>query len=137
MKKATEKMGAEAIEELLCLPPNKEPPQDLASIISDSFCDAFYEKTDVITSGLYEDKNSIFMVVNDMKTSFAYLCDVDPDGHVHFNFDCSCMFDINFIQLDSLNMCTNENPKYISVSHDLTPEERENLRKKRKKRGKK
>ena len=43
MKKAAEKMGTEAIEELLCLPPNKEPPQDLASIISDSFCDVFYE----------------------------------------------------------------------------------------------
>ena len=26
MKKAAEKMGTEAIEELLCLPPNKEPP---------------------------------------------------------------------------------------------------------------
>ena len=37
MKKAAEKMGIEAIEELLCLPPNKEPPQDLARIISDSF----------------------------------------------------------------------------------------------------
>ena len=60
-----------------------------------------------------------------MKTSFAYLCDVDPDGHVHFNYDRSCMFDINSIQLDSLNMGTNENPKYISISHDLTPNERE------------
>ena len=125
MKKAIEKMGTEAIEELLCLPPNKEPPQDVASIISDSFCDVFYEKTDVITSGLYEDENSVFLVVNDIKTGFPYLCDVDPDGHVHFNFDCSCMFDINSIQLDSLNMGTNENPKCISISHDLTPKERE------------
>ena len=85
----------------------------------------FYEETDVITFRLYEDENSVFMAVNDMKTSFAYLCDVDPDDHMHFNFDCSCMFDINSIQLDSLNMGTNENPKYISISHDLTPEERE------------
>ena len=127
MKKAAEKMGTEAIEELLCLPPNKEPPQELARIISDSFCDVLYEKTDVITFGLYEDKNSIFMAVNDMKTGFAYLCDVDPDGHVHFNFDCSCMFDINSIQLDSLNMGTNKNPKCISISHDLTPDERKNF----------
>ena len=35
------------------------------------------------------------------------------------------MFDINSIQLDSLNMGTNENPKYISISHDLTLDERE------------
>ena len=34
------------------------------------------------------------------------------------------MFDINFIQLDSLNMGTNKNLKYISISHDLTYEER-------------
>ena len=71
MKKAAEKMGTEAIEELLCPPPNKKQPQDLASIISDSFCDLFYEKTDVITSELYEEKNSVFMAVNDMKTCFA------------------------------------------------------------------
>ena len=53
MKKVTEKIGTKAIEELLCLPPNKEPPQDLANIISYSFCD-------VLTSGLFEDENSIF-----------------------------------------------------------------------------
>ena len=35
-----------------------------------------------------------------------------------------CMFDINFIQLDSLNIGTSENPKYISISHDLTLDER-------------
>ena len=57
----------------------------------------FYEETDVITSELYEDENSIFMVINDMKTGFAYLYDVDHDGHVHFIFDCSCMFNINSI----------------------------------------
>ena len=35
------------------------------------------------------------------------------------------MFDINSIQLDSLNMGTNEQPKNIPISHDLIPEERE------------
>ena len=44
MEKVAEKIGTEAIKELPCLPPNEEPPQDLASIISDSFCDVFYEK---------------------------------------------------------------------------------------------
>ena len=73
-------------------------------------------------------RKKIILVVNDMKTGFAYLCDVDSDGHVHFNFDCSCMFDINSIQLDSLNMGTNENPKYISISHDLTPDKREKFK---------
>ena len=63
-----------------------------------------------------------------MNSSLAYLCDVDPDGLVHFYIDCSCMFDINSIQLDSLNMGTNEQPKNISISHDLTPEERKKLK---------
>ena len=60
VKKVAEKIGTEAIEEMLYLPPKQEPPQDLARIISDSFCDVFYEETDVITSGLFEDKNFIF-----------------------------------------------------------------------------
>ena len=93
MQKVVEKIGTEAVEELLCLPPNEEPPQDLASIISDSFCDVFYEETDVIMSGLFEDT----VLVNDMNSSLAYLCDVDSDGLVHFNIDHSCMFDINSI----------------------------------------
>ena len=97
MQKVTEKIGTEAVEELLCLPPNEEPPQDFASIISDSFCDVFYEETDVITSGLYEDKNSVFVLVNDTNSGLAYLYDVDSDGLVNFNIDRSCMFDINSI----------------------------------------
>ena len=73
----------------------------------------FHEETDVITSGLFEDENSIFVLVNDMNYGLAYLCDVDSDSLVHFNIDHSCMFDINSIQLDSLNMGTNKNPKCI------------------------
>ena len=124
MQKVAEKIWTEAVEELLCLPPNEEPPQDLSSIICDSFCGVFYEETDVIRFGLFEDENYVFVLVNDMNSSLSYLCDVDSDGLVHFNIVRSCMFDTNSIQLDSLNMGTNENPKCISISHDLTPEER-------------
>ena len=46
-------------------------------------------------SGLFEDKNYVFILVNDMNSSLAYLYDVDPDGLVHFNIDYS--FDINSI----------------------------------------
>ena len=77
MKKFVEKIRTKAIEELLCLPPNEEPPQDLASIISDSFSDIFYEETYIITSDQYEDKKFIFLLVNDMNSGLAYLCDVD------------------------------------------------------------
>ena len=126
LKNVTEKIRTEAIEELLCLPPNEEPPQDLASIISDSFSYVFYKETNIITSGFYEEKNSIFLLVNDMNSGLTYFYDVDPNGLVHFNFDHSCMFDINSIQLDSLNMGTNE-PKNISIWHDLTLEDKENF----------
>ena len=56
-----------------------------------------------------------------------------PDGTVHYNIDYICMFDINLIQLDLFIMGTNGNSKNIHVSHDVTLEERENLRKKREK----
>ena len=68
-----------------------------------------------------------------MNFDSAYLCDVHPDGTMQYNIDCICMFDINLIQLDSFIMGTNENLKNIHVSHDITPEERENLREKKKK----
>ena len=62
-----------------------------------------------------------------MNSDLAYLCDFDSDGLVYFNIDRSCMFDINSIQLDSLNMGTNENSKCISISHDLTLEKRKHF----------
>ena len=55
----------------------------------------FYKEIDVITSGLYEDENYIFPVVNDINSSLAYSYDVYPDGYVHFNIDRMCMLDIN------------------------------------------
>ena len=44
-----------------------------------------------------------------MNFDLAYLCDVHPNGTVHYNIDRICMFDINLIQLDSFIMGTNEN----------------------------
>ena len=75
-------------------------------------------------------------MIDDMNFDLVYLCDVHPDGTVHYNIDCICMFDIHSIQLDSFIMGTNENSKNIHVSYDVTPEERKILRKKRKKKEK-
>ena len=69
-----------------------------------------------------------------MNFDLANLYDVHPDGTVHYNIDCICMFDINSIQLDSFIMGMNENSKNIHVSHYVTLEERENLREKKEKR---
>ena len=66
-----------------------------------------------------------------MNYDLAYLCDVHPDSTMHYNINRICMFDINLIQLDSFIMGTNENSKNIHVSHDVTPEERKNLREKK------
>ena len=67
-----------------------------------------------------------------MNFNLANLCDVHPDGTVHSNIDCICMFDINSIQLDSFIMGMNENSKNIHVSHDITLEERKFEKKKEK-----
>ena len=39
----------------------------------------------------------LFFFIDDMNSNLAYLCDVDPDGLMHFNTNRSCMFDINSI----------------------------------------
>ena len=72
-----------------------------------------------------------------MNFNLAYLCNMNPDGTMHYNIDRICMFDINSIQLDTFIMGTNENSKNIHISHDVTLEERENLREKKKKKRKK
>ena len=72
-------------------------------------------------------------MIDDMNFDLANLCDVHPDGTMHYNNDRICMFDINSIQLGSFIMGTNENSKNIHVSHDVTLEERENLREKKRK----
>ena len=66
--------------------------------------------------------------------NLAYLCDVHPDGTMHYNIDCICMFDINLIQLYSFIMGTNKNSKNIHVLYDVTAEESENLREEKEKR---
>ena len=75
-------------------------------------------------------------MIDDINSDLAYSCDVHPDGTMHYNIDRLCMFDINSIQLDSFIMGMNENSKNIHVSHDVTLEERENLREKKEKKEK-
>ena len=76
-------------------------------------------------------------MINDINFDLAYSCDVHPNGTVHYNIDRICMFDINLIQLDSFILGMNENSKNIYVSHDVSPEERKNLREKKEKKKRK
>ena len=68
-----------------------------------------------------------------MNSDLANSYDVHPDDTVYYNIDRICMFDINLIQLNSFIMGTNKNSKNIHISHDVTLEERKNLREKEKK----
>ena len=59
-----------------------------------------------------------------MNFDLANLCDVHPDGTMHYNIDRIYIFDINLIQLDSFIMGTNKNSKNIHVSYDLREKKR-------------
>ena len=73
-------------------------------------------------------------MIDDKNSDLAYSCDVHPEGTMHFNIDCICVFDINLIQLNSFIMGMNKNSKNIHTSHDVTSEERRRLERKRKER---
>ena len=64
-----------------------------------------------------------------MKSNFAYLCDVLPNGYAICDDHFMHMIDINFVQTKSFNLDTSENPKNILITSDLTPEEREKMKK--------
>ena len=63
-----------------------------------------------------------------MKSDFAYLCDVLPNGYVHCDDHFMHIFDINSVQTKTFNLGTIENPKNVLISSDLTPDEREKMK---------
>ena len=63
-----------------------------------------------------------------MKSNFAYLCDVLPNGYSYCDDHFMYIFDINFMQTESFNLGTIENPKNILITSDITPDESEKLK---------
>ena len=55
-----------------------------------------------------------------MKSYFSYLYDVFPNGYSVCDDHFMYMFGINFLQTDSFNLGTSENPKNILINLDLT-----------------
>ena len=68
-------------------------------------------------------------MIDDMNSDFAYLCNVHPNGTTHYDIDRICLFDINYILLDSFRVGTNKNSKKIPISHYITSEERRKFEK--------
>ena len=60
-----------------------------------------------------------------MKSDFAYLCDVFPNGYSVCDDHFMHMFDINSTQTESFNLGTTDKPKNILLASDLTHDERE------------
>ena len=86
--------------------------------------DIFYDDVNISIAHLFETDDIFFSKVNVINLNFAYFCDVFPNGYSVCDDYFMHMFDINSIQTESFNLGTNENPKNILFTSDLTPEER-------------
>ena len=64
--------------------------------------------------------------VNVMKSDFAYLCDVFPNGYSICDDHFMHMFDINSTKSESFNLATTDKPK--KLTSDLTHDEREKMK---------
>ena len=90
--------------------------------------DFFYDDYDISFAALFEINDLFYSKVNAMKSDFAYLCDVFPNGYSVCNDHFMHIFDINFTQTKSFNLGTMDNPKNILLASDLTHDERKNER---------
>ena len=75
-------------------------------------------------ANFFDTDDLFFSKVNAINSNFTYLCDVLPNGYVVCDDHFMHMFDINFIQTESFNLGTHDNPKNILIASDLTPKER-------------
>ena len=90
--------------------------------------DVFYDDYDVSFAALFETDDLFYSKVDAMKSDFAYLCDVSPNGYSICDDHFMHMFDINSMQTESFNLGTSENPKNILITSDLTPKESEKMK---------
>ena len=88
----------------------------------------FYDDVDVFLANLFDTDDLFFSKINAMKSDFSYFCDVFSNGYLVCDDHFMHMFDINSIQTKSFNLGTNENPKNIFISSDLTPKESEKMK---------
>ena len=89
--------------------------------------DVFYDDYDVSFAALFETDDLFYSKVNAMKSDFAYLCDVSPNGYSVCDDHFMHMFDINSTQTESFNLSTTDKPKNILLASDLIHDEREKM----------
>ena len=63
-----------------------------------------------------------------MKSDFAYLCDVLPNGYYYCDDHFMHIIDINYVETKTFNLDIIENPKNIIIAYDLTPNESEKIK---------
>ena len=63
-----------------------------------------------------------------MKSDFAYLCNVFPNGYSICDDHFMHIFDINFTQTKLFNLGITDNPKNILLASDLTHDEKEKMK---------
>ena len=101
----------------------------IESSIDDILFDDVFVSDDVCTANLFESDDVLNTKLNVMKSNFAYLFDVYPDGDVHFIEPYMSIFDIHSIDTEPFNIGTDTDPRILHISKDVTPEERRELEK--------
>ena len=86
--------------------------------------DVFYDDINISLPNLFKNDDILFSKVNAMKSNFAYLCDVFPNGYFICDDHFMHIFDINSVQTRSFNLGAYENPKNILITSNLTLDER-------------
>lgn len=66
-------------------------------------------------------------LVNKISSPFAYLFDVDYDGHVHNIHDHFKISSINKLDVININLDIPNDPKEIKLVNDLTVQEKEKI----------
>ena len=89
---------------------------------------AFYDDIDISLANLFENDDVFFSKVNTMKSNFAYLCDVFPNGYSIYDSHFIHIFDINSMKTESFNLGTNGNLRNIWISSDLTPNKKKKIK---------
>ena len=87
-------------EEVVAIPESKatddqDEEPDLEAYVLNSIMDVFYDDYDVSFAALFETDDLFYSKVDAMKSDFAYLCDVSPNGYSVCDDHFMHMFDIN------------------------------------------
>ena len=102
---------------------------EVAAILESSIDDILFTQDDLCTLSLFENDDVMNSKVNEMKSDFAYLFDVFSDGSMHCIDPNTCIFDIHSICTEPFNIGTENEPRILHISKDITPEERKDIEK--------